>query len=209
MRPIKNFEEILPLAADWAGRVHAEKAQTWSDGRPYLDHLVAVENVLIRFGFNDPADPIHQNLRIAAYCHDLVEDTRIPIETVRGLQGPDVAILVQAVTNEPGPNRAARHLATYPKIRATPWATVLKLADRIANVEESIRTGSRHLDMYVKEASAFREALFTEGGPEAKLWAHLDQLIEDARPKAVAITRETALTFTPWVPQEPTSPWIV
>lgn len=177
MRPVPNFERCFEAALDWAGRKHAEKNQTWAGGRPYREHLVAVAEVLRRFGFSDPANPIHQNLQLAAVSHDLLEDTSVHPDTIRVLQGPDVLVLVRAVTNSPGRNRAERHAGTYPRIAGTPWATLLKLADRIANLEVSIETGSSHLRMYQAEMGGFREALYVAGGPEEPLWAHLEGLL--------------------------------
>lgn len=205
MRPVGNFENVLAAARDWVGREHAKKNQLWSVGRPYLDHLNAVEGVLLRFGFSDPTDPIHQNLRLAALAHDLLEDTEVSPVTIRVLLGPDVLTLVEAVTDSPGKNRAVRHALTYPRIVATPWATVLKLADRVANLEESLRTQSHLAAMYAGEAEAFREALYRPGGPEAVLWEHLESLLgseppvepirELAQPPAVPLQ---AIAPTPW-----------
>jgi len=89
--------------------------------------------------------------------------------------GPDVAGLVDAVTDEPGPNRRARKAATYQKIReAGHLAVRLKLADRIANVE----AGGSLTDMYRKEHEAFRRNLHTAGENE-DMWRHLDGLLRE------------------------------
>jgi (p)ppGpp synthase/HD superfamily hydrolase len=90
--------------------------------------------------------------------------------------GEEVARLVHAVTNEPGPNRKQRGMATYPKIRdAGDCAVALKLADRIANVE----MGGKLVAMYAKEYEDFRRALYTPGQNEP-MWAHLDSLLKEA-----------------------------
>jgi len=205
MRPVGNFENVLAAALEWAGRKHAEKNQTWGGGRPYADHLKAVEAVLLRFGFSDPADPVHQNLRLAAMAHDLLEDTDVRPETIRILLGPDVLDLVAAVTNSPGKNRAERHALTYPRIAATPWATTVKLADRIANIEESLRGGSHHLDMYAREAPGFRNALFQPGTPEAPMWDHLNAILASVAsqepPEGPPEPNEQPMTPVPPAPQ--------
>lgn len=127
--PVRTFDTVRTAVREWAGKEHAKKNQTWSEGRPYLDHLDAVEAVLVRFGFDKPKSLEHQALRIAAYAHDLLEDTEVTVDRVRWYLGEEVAALVMAVTNEEGKNRAERHLKTYPKTKATPWAVVLKLAE--------------------------------------------------------------------------------
>jgi hypothetical protein len=93
------------------------------------------------------------------------------------------------VTNEPGHNRAARHAATYPKVRSEPDAIILKLADRISNVEASLATfrddqdvqASSFFHMYRKEYPGFREALYTESPFTEPMWARLDSLLLDSK----------------------------
>ena len=173
--PIRNFDTVRAATREWAGRMHGQ--QTWGDGKPYLEHLDAVEAVLVRFGYNKPKSLEHQSLRIAAYAHDLIEDTEITAERICWYLGPEVEALVVAVTNEEGKNRAERHLKTYPKIKATPGATALKLADRTANVEVSIETRSPLLEMYAKEHPAFVAALWVPDSPEQPMWDALSALL--------------------------------
>lgn len=136
---------------------------------PYTHHLAAVEAVLRRFGFGDDLVMLQ-----AGWLHDSVEDTKTKAKEIIEAFGEEVANLVVAVTNEPGENRKARGLATYPKIRAAgPRAVALKLADRIANVEN----GGKLVKMYQKEYEDFRRALFTAGENE-EMWAHLDGLLK-------------------------------
>jgi (p)ppGpp synthase/HD superfamily hydrolase len=83
-----------------------------------------------------------------------------------------VGELVNGVTNEKGENRKIRAALTYPKIRATKGAVCLKLADRIANVEN----GGKLVEMYKKEYDDFRRALYTPGEHE-DMWNHLTSLM--------------------------------
>lgn len=140
---------------------------------PYTHHLLHAGDVAFRFRVTEPAK------RAAIWLHDVVEDTDTEIEEIESRFGARVARLVDAVTDRPGKNRAARHEATYPRIRATPGATVIKLCDRIANVEHSIYHGSRQTGMYVKEHAGFIEALYRKGFHEP-MWEHLDACIAAA-----------------------------
>lgn len=202
----RTFDTVRTATREWAGREHAKTNQTWGDGKPYLEHLDAVEAVLVRFGFDKPKSLEHQTLRIAAFAHDLIEDTAVTQERVLWYLGPEVEALVAAVTDEPGENRAARHLKTYPKIRDTPLATILKLADRTANVEESIRTGHSLLNAYQKEHPGFRAALCVKDPAAAPLWEHLDGLLGyspgepgEAQAAAEGVSATGALPMGPWV----------
>jgi (p)ppGpp synthase/HD superfamily hydrolase len=154
-------------AREFARAQHADQPY---DGGPYDNHLAAVAAVLDRFGYES------ETLHTAAWLHDVVEDTETEISEVESRFGADVATLVWAVTSEPGQNRKERNALTYPKIRALPGATILKLADRIANVENGLASGSSLTQMYRKEHPAFKEALYVPGVADA-MWAHLDQLL--------------------------------
>lgn len=136
-------------------------------GLPYTHHLAAVERVLVRFGITD------EDMLTAAWLHDVVEDTGTKAKEIAEMFNDRVASLVSSVTNEPGENRKVRAALTYPKIRASADAVRLKLADRIANVEN----GGKLVDMYRREYEDFRRALYTPGQADA-MWAHLDDLLK-------------------------------
>lgn len=128
-------------ALEFATRRHA--LQRYSGDRPYETHLLAVEAVLVAVGYDD-ADEVW---RCAALLHDILEDTG----TTRGeleerydrhlRTGYPISTLVWAVTGV-GPNRKQRNYAVYHKLEYCPAAAVLKLADRVANVEDAIATAN-------------------------------------------------------------------
>lgn len=135
---------------------------------PYTHHLSDVEEVLREFG------EVRVDLLVAAWLHDIVEDTDVKARDVEENFGPEVARLVSAVTSEEGPNRKTRNALTYPKIReAGDEAVRLKLADRIANV----RNGGSSVEMYRKEHKAFRHALYSQGSGNGKMWEYLDSIL--------------------------------
>ena len=156
----------------WARFFAATKhgSQQYAFGLPYSHHLYAVENI-IRL-FVEPSHPFFQELLEAAWLHDVVEDTPTKLKEISEMFGDRVAELVGAVTNEPGPSRKVRHALTYPKIRRFQEAVILKLADRIANVQQ----GGKLTEMYAKEYEDFRWALYTPGEAD-KMWSHLDGLL--------------------------------
>lgn len=141
--------------------------------KPYVTgHLCPVAVLVVSSGFPELED--------AAYLHDVAEDTATTIEEVQDEFGPETAVLVWAVTSEPGKNRKERHTATYPKIaRVGTKAIALKLCDRIVNVEECLATEDAKLQMYRKEHVDFRAALYQEDSDPRvlALWARLDELL--------------------------------
>lgn len=161
--------ENLAIQAAISLATVAHKGQKYGDA-PYTVHLAQVYEVLTRFKITD------EELLIAAWLHDILEDTTTTKSHLEMAFGPNVADLVYRVTNEAGVNRKARHEATYPKIMASERATTLKLADRIANTERSIETKDTKLSMYTKEYPKFRSMMYKEG-QNAAMWRHLDFLM--------------------------------
>lgn len=160
-------------AAKFAIQRHGDQKY---DGSPYSIHLLHVVEVLSRFEVDS------ESLLTAAFLHDVVEDTDTTIEEVQTRFGPVVASLVEAVTDPKGGNRAWRHSIAYPLISATQNAVILKLADRIANVEYSIASGSK-FGMYKKEYESFKQYLrnaYTDSHDLCdEMWDHLDHLMEN------------------------------
>lgn len=160
------MSERVKLAQEIATKFHADQ-KYGSD--PYTKHLSNVVEVLGRYEVTD------EDIIVAAWLHDSVEDTDLTIEDIKTLFGDRVADLVFRVTNESGANRKERHVKTYPKIKESSDALLLKLADRIANNERSIVDNAKLLKMYRDEYPAFKDALYTKGVHE-ELWKHLDYL---------------------------------
>lgn len=133
---------------------------------PYIAHLHAVRTVLLDFGYSAP-------FTLAAWLHDVVEDTPVTRDEVAANFGEEVADLVWAVTGV-GETRSERVHAAYEKIKENPPAAVLKLADRIANSEAS-RDYPKKLALYRGEHASFKEHLGTLGDP--RMWARLEKAL--------------------------------
>lgn len=176
-----DLNDRVGIAKQFGAMMHADKGQSYGKDaqghlRPYSVHLEAVEEVLIRFGETGKA------ILAAAHLHDVVEDAEVPLSVITSLFGEKVAGLVWAVTDEPGPNRATRKASTYQKIKVLPDALRLKLADRIANVENCIATDEKRLlQMYRNEQPGFEQSL-REIGELDDMWRHLEQILR--KPKA-------------------------
>lgn len=149
---------------------HCDKTYDDSD---YVKHLQDVVDNLIKFGFGDDL-----NLLAAGWLHDTVEDTQLKLKLVEKYFNKEVADIVHCVTNELGRNRKERNEKTYPKLRNNQRAVTVKLADRISNLEQSIRKQNlSYYDMYRKEYPSFRYALY-EPNHNEQLWLHLDELMK-------------------------------
>lgn len=117
----------------------------------YVVHLDAVVEVLREFDRHEDTA-----LLIAGYLHDTLEDTTTTLTRLILEFGPDVAMLVYAVTDEPGATRRERKAFTLKKTRAVgPRAVMLKYADRIANVRSAQKNRSDLFEMYQHEHPSF------------------------------------------------------
>ena len=115
---------------------------------------------------------------LAAWLHDIIEDTSITFQEVFYEFGRHVARIVFACTDEPGKNRRERHERTYPKLMAAGRdAIAVKLADRIANMEHSLQYNHGMFKMYQKEYPEFKKALHLPGELK-EMWAALDVLMQ-------------------------------
>jgi (p)ppGpp synthase/HD superfamily hydrolase len=112
----------------------------------------------------------------SCWAHDTLEDTRITYNDLLKETSLQVADIVYALTNEKGKTRKERaNDKYYQGIRETPYATFVKLCDRIANVEYSMSTRSRMLEMYRKEMPEFIETLYDEKWDE--MFKYLESLV--------------------------------
>lgn len=166
----------LEQAKEFARRAHFGQMY---GALPYEYHLTKVVGVLQMFGIKD------EDTLIAAWLHDTIEDTETTLEHIKFLFGERVAALVWAVTDGEGKNRKEKKREMYEKVRATPGAVLLKLADRIANVDEATRTRSKHRYMYLAEHDGFAKELRIapawQSCPEREMWEALAVLIADIK----------------------------
>ncbi len=101
-------------------------------GEPYIEHCIAVYNILRDWGVKDT------NLLIAALLHDTLEDSDLKIEQISKSFGNEVAFLVDSVTKIRLGEKEGQDFNTLKKIVGTsyvdPKVSVLKLADRYHNL---------------------------------------------------------------------------
>ena len=123
--------ERLRLAFEFAREAHSPQRR--KSGEPYIIHPVCVARIVaeeLELG----ADPV-----IAAFLHDVVEDTQYTIEDIRERFGDDVAFLVGVVTKEKKDNYVqSKQVDNYRQILASMQydvrALLIKLADRLHNM---------------------------------------------------------------------------
>lgn len=146
------------------------------DDKPYSVHLAIVVGYAFRFKDVVP-NTVFDDVISACWLHDTIEDCRLTYNDVKSVAGETVADIVYAVTNEKGKTRKERaNDKYYEVIRDTPWATFVKLCDRLANAQyaRGQGTASRMFLMYRKENSDFLESLF----PDKNVYQYREMIAE-------------------------------
>ena len=147
---------------------NAHKNQKYDEIFPYIKHIYDVIDVLKRFDFKS------NKMLIGAALHDTIEDDGISYNDIKKHFGIDVAEMVFCVTDELGRNWKEKKEKTLPKTMSNPDAIILKLADRIANIEHGGK-----IDMYRKEQIDFKGTLYLSTPLEARvMWDYLDNLLK-------------------------------
>lgn len=137
---------------------------------PYSYHLAQVSQVLAQFGYAGD-----KPIAAAGWLHDVLEDTPTTYEMLVSEFGKETADIVFAVTTEPGENRVDRFHKTALKLQSNNKALIVKLADRIANTEASLKSNSKLYKMYLKEFPLFKELLYNSQDVKLlPLWNRLE-----------------------------------
>lgn len=150
---------IVETSKNYAVECHASTGHRY-DEKPYDYHLRMVYEAGQKFIHLIPEND-RDNVLASCWVHDCIEDCRQTYNDVKNATNEMVAELAYALTNEKGRSRKERaNDKYYQGIRETPYAVFVKMCDRIANVEHSIRQGSRMAEMYAKENKHFMEKLY-------------------------------------------------
>lgn len=153
-----------------AARVFAETHhgdQMYGQHR-YVYHLDWVARLAARYN-------LPENQQVAAYLHDLLEDTNVTKQELEAEFGQEIADIVDSLTGE-GETRAECRASMVAKLTRRPEHAPLKLVDRLANVEAAAQEGrSDLLAMYRREMPHYAD-LFEKAQPDA--YARLCKLLE-------------------------------
>jgi guanosine-3',5'-bis(diphosphate) 3'-pyrophosphohydrolase len=151
--------ELLRRAYDFAAEQH--KTQTRLSGEPFLSHPVEVAHILADMKLDVTS-------LCAALLHDVVEDTKIPLETISEHFGADVARLVEGATKISRLDLLAPEARQAENVRKMLLAmvndvrvVVIKLADRLHNMrtleyldsEKQQRISRETIDIYAPVAN--------------------------------------------------------
>ncbi len=126
-------EDLQRIKDAYAMAAEAHKGQKRNTGEPYIVHPIAVANIAAE------ELELDANTVIAAFLHDVAEDTPYTVEDIRARFGDDVAFLVDVVTKRKKHNyEFTKQVDNYRQILESVHydirALLVKLSDRLHNM---------------------------------------------------------------------------
>jgi guanosine-3',5'-bis(diphosphate) 3'-pyrophosphohydrolase len=127
-----NSLQLILKALSFAARKHRDQRRKDDNGSPYINHPIALANVLcIEAGIEDA------EILCAALLHDTVEDTDTSPEELGALFGEVIRDIVMEVTDDQRlPKRERKRMQIVHAAGASPQAQLVKLADKICNLRD-------------------------------------------------------------------------
>ena len=127
-----NEISLILKALEFAALKHRDQRRKDAQASPYINHPIALANVLAREGGGTDSTVL-----AAALLHDTLEDTQTTPAELRDAFGETVASIVEEVTDDKSLPKAERkrrqveHAASLSR-----EAKLVKLADKICNVRD-------------------------------------------------------------------------
>lgn len=144
---IFQARDTIAAALVFAGHMH--EGENRAGGRKYIDHPIRVSQRVENLGGTVA-------MIAAALLHDVPENTGAPIRAIDFLFGPEVAKLVEELTNTTHNSplsRAERKRLDRERLdRVSKEAKLIKLVDRIDNLRELDAKGPEFAKLYKAES---------------------------------------------------------
>lgn len=181
---VDRLENQYKQAVSFARERHEGENQQRYGTLPYSHHLNEVHEVLKRFGLGHRSSYLGLKLGTAAWLHDVLEDTRSTYHELINLFGEDISSIVLGVTKLKGDYDCREDYLrdNYERCSRNKGSRLLKVADRIANVETGLKDlfygRPSIVGKYFEEWALFKQTLYIPGEAE-EMWIHLERLLTD------------------------------
>ena len=162
--------ELSTAALRFARRVHLGQHRKQTHEQ-FVEHPIAVADLLMEAGYDGP-------MISAAYLHDVVEHTDVQLDELRERFGPDVAGIVDCLTEDPDiDGYGARKRALRKGILESGGdPVVIYAADRVANMRDWRKVPP-------EDREAIGERLGTTLKERLQLWTEDVEELHDADPE--------------------------
>jgi len=127
---------IVVAASAFAAHKHRDQRRKGRDASPYINHPIAVANVLA-----NEAGILDAVVLAAALLHDTIEDTDTTSEELNAAFGPEITGVVVEVTDDKSLDKEVRKRMQIEHAGSlSRQAQFVKLADKICNVRDMNRS---------------------------------------------------------------------
>lgn len=131
MLPRQDFALVLKALA-FAAEKHRNQRRKDAEASPYINHPIALANVLVNEGAVAETDVI-----CAALLHDTLEDTDTSTDEIEAHFGATIRAIVQEVSDDKAlPKADRKRLQIEHAGNISREAQLVKLADKICNVRD-------------------------------------------------------------------------
>jgi (p)ppGpp synthase/HD superfamily hydrolase len=129
----------LLKALRFAAEKHKGQRRKGAEAAPYINHLIQVAEILWTVG-----NVRDVTLLVASTLHDTIEDTDATPEEIEAQFGGEVLALVLEVTDDRSLSQKDRkQLQVESASHKSPKAKLLKIADKISNVQDIVTSPPR------------------------------------------------------------------
>lgn len=149
MNLVEQFPELQKVI-EFAMKAHGEQKRI--HGGPYWLHPIAVAEIITnRFDITDIT------VIVAAICHDILEDTKVSYSELVNNFGQEAASIVVELTKPQrdlfdSRSKIERANDIYSKLaKSSEQARIIKVADRIHNIQEMKFTSLDFQEKYIKD----------------------------------------------------------
>jgi guanosine-3',5'-bis(diphosphate) 3'-pyrophosphohydrolase len=171
-----DSSKLIRDALEVARHAHAGQIRNGSGGMPYIEHPIAVAEMLAEHGFGE-------EVLAAALLHDVVEESATDVAEIQVRFGERVAALVEALTDaeaiEPYRERKSAHRRQVEEAGAD--ARAVYAADKLANIRALRR-------VYAESGETVGDELKAPLDDKVAVWEADVEMLRDADPDLPFLT---------------------
>jgi hypothetical protein len=165
-------------ALQFAAQKHRDQKRKGAEASPYVNHPIAVAELLSRFGIEDRV-----TLQ-AALLHDTLEDTETTPAELEDQFGSHVRDVVLEVTDDKRkPKQVRKELQVLRTLVASERARLIRLADKVSNIVDLVERPPADWETYRRREYLDWTERVVAGcrGLNPGLEAHYDEMLRHAR----------------------------
>ena len=170
---------IILKALRFSAEKHRNQRRKDAEASPYINHPIQVAETLWTIG-----EVRDLTLLLASILHDTIEDTDTAPDEIKTQFGEDVLALVLEVTDDKNlPKKVRKQLQVETAPHKTRHAKLLKLADKISNVQDIIASPPSNWSLERRQEYVLWTEKVVAGlrGVNEKLESYYDDLLANGK----------------------------